>query len=489
MDFLDPKKRKAHIRRLYIGYVLVGIAIGLGALILLFASYGYGVDRSGNVFQNGLVFLASTPDGAQVKITNQSKKFAQDVVTSDRLELKADTYNFQFLKQGYKPWEHSFEIRPGTIERLVYPFLVPEKLTTKTAKSYPVNPGLVTASPDKKAIVVQAPDSLTDFQVFDSNDLSKAPQTFSLPAGLLPSGSAVKPYQLVEWSTNNRSLLVRYDGESGAQFLVLDRSDPTRSFNLNSYFGLAPTQVAFRDKDPERFYMTLPDGQLIRAEVTNKLTTPIAANVRDFKSHGADDVLYVTTDGASDPSKVRAMIRQDDKSYVVRELPVADDYVLDLARYSNKWYVVVGASSASEAYVYQDPVLAAKNTAVVPTIRTLRLQNPSLISFSATSRFIALQSGSNFVVYDAEKDEQHHFTVTPGFDDPASVRWMDGHRLMGGAAGKALIIDFDGSNQQSLSPIVPGTQLMFNNNFEQLNTLAPATTGQALTSTAMRVAN
>lgn len=488
MDFLDPRKRKQHIRRLYVGYFLVAVAIGLGALILLFASYGYGVDRKGNVFQNGLVFLSSIPDGAQVKITNQSKQFEQEVVTSDRIELKTDVYDFQFLKQGYKPWQHTFDIRPGSIERLVYPFLVPEKLNTDIDEAYTTAPGLVTQSPDKQTILVQTPGSLTSFQVFDSNDLAKAPITFALPSGLLSADSPVKPYQLIEWSTDNRHLLVRYDSDTGPIFLVLDRQEPTRSRNLNVYFGLTPTRVALRDKSAEKFYMTLPDKQLISAQIDNKVTAPIASQVFDFKPHGNDDILYVSAIGASEASKVRAMIRQDGKSFLVRELPVSDSYVLDLAQYSNKWYVVVGSGNAQEAYIYRDPVLALqKVNNITPTIRTIRLSNPTRAQFSANSRFISVQSGSNFVVYDIEKDQQHRFTVNPTFDDPASVRWMDGHRLMGSTQSKVLIIDFDGTNQQTLSPIVPGSLPMFNDNFEQLNTLAPATAGQALTSTAMRV--
>lgn len=487
MDFLDPRKRKAHTRRLYIGYVLVAIAIGLGAVVLLFASFGYGVDRSGNVFQNGLVFLSSTPDGSQVKITNTAGTFSKEVITSDRLELKADTYNFQFLQQGYKPWQHSFDIRGGSLERLVYPFLVPENLQTTSEEQYSAAPGLVTQSPDRKTIIVQQPDSLLNFQVFDSNDLAKDPTTFSLPATLLPADSPIKAYQLVEWSTDNRHLLVRYDAEGGPQFLVLDRQNPAESLNLNDHFGLAPTKVSLRDKDSQRFYMILPDKRLISAQVENKTTQDVAANVLDFKPHGADDILFITPTGAA-ADKVLARVQAGDTIYNVRELPVSDGYILDLAQYRNRWYMVVGAVGTNETYVYRDPelVLQQANNAT-PTIRTIRLDAAETARFSATSRFISVQSGSNFVVYDAEKDQQYKFTVNPAFDEPATVRWMDGHRLMGVTSGKVLIIDFDGTNQQTLSAIVTGTQPMFDDNFEQLNTLAPATSGQALTNTQMRV--
>src|SRR5688572_25594640 len=127
MDFLDPKKRKNRTRRLYLGYLLVAIAIGLAAYLLLAIVSGYGVDNKGNVIQNGLVFVASNPDAAEVRITNNSNTFKRTVVASERLVLKADDYNFEFLKEGYRPWKRSITLRGGGLQRLVYPFLFPEK--------------------------------------------------------------------------------------------------------------------------------------------------------------------------------------------------------------------------------------------------------------------------------------------------------------------------------------------------------------------------
>lgn len=136
MDFLDPKKKKSHKIRLYIGYALMTIAIGIGAMVLLYAAYGYGVDRSGNVFQNALVFLASTPDGAEVNIKNQSGSYSQTTTTSTRLVLPGDDYNFELLKQGYRTWSRNVSLRGGQVERLVYPFLFPNDLVTKDRQLY-----------------------------------------------------------------------------------------------------------------------------------------------------------------------------------------------------------------------------------------------------------------------------------------------------------------------------------------------------------------
>ncbi len=63
MDFLDPRKKRAYKIRLYIGYFLMAVALSIGTLILLFEAYGYDVNhKTGEVIQNGLVFVDSRPE-------------------------------------------------------------------------------------------------------------------------------------------------------------------------------------------------------------------------------------------------------------------------------------------------------------------------------------------------------------------------------------------------------------------------------------------
>ena len=64
MDFIDPDKKRKNTIKLYIGYVLIAIAIVLASIVLLFYALGYGIGRSGSVVRNGLVFIDSSPDGA-----------------------------------------------------------------------------------------------------------------------------------------------------------------------------------------------------------------------------------------------------------------------------------------------------------------------------------------------------------------------------------------------------------------------------------------
>src|SRR3990167_6869978 len=68
MDFLDPRKRRAHHIRLMIGYGLMAVAIVLTATILVYWAYGYGFNtKTGGVVENGLLFVDSAhhPGGAR----------------------------------------------------------------------------------------------------------------------------------------------------------------------------------------------------------------------------------------------------------------------------------------------------------------------------------------------------------------------------------------------------------------------------------------
>lgn len=494
MDFLDPKKRKAHTRRLFLGYGLMTVAIGLGAVILLYVASGFGVDRSGNLFQNGIVFLASSPDQAQVKITNTDNTFSKTVVTSDRLTLKADEYNFQFLKKGYRPWDRTIELRGGSVERLVYPLLFPDKLITTNKKLYNSEPGLVTQSPDKKKIIVQQPNSLGDFDVFNSETPVKQPTSFKLASSLFPPNAKPERLELVEWAENNRHLLVSYKSGKTKNFILVDYQKPSSSVNLNTTFDLSPTTAVLRDKNPNAFYFLLPDSRLLGAQLNNKNLVLIAKNIVAFDSYGDDTVMYVSAKNSKKTKKVDVYIKQNEALQMLRQLPIDNSYNLDMSVYNDKLFVVAGAKSDDNTYIYRDPVKAflRRKTDTELTTRTLRLKNVSRVSFSENSQFIAAQSGQKFDVYNAEQDRQYRYDIPDKMDSGSVASWMDGHRLTFVSKRRLIVFDFDGINKQVLVGSNSRTPAMFSPNYSQLFVLSffdDSNSKPALTQTSLVVGN
>lgn len=491
MDFLDPKKKRAHTIRLYLGYFLVGVSILMAAYILLNASSGYWVDRRGRVYQNGLVFVASKPDGAQVNIKSKVNDFKRTVTASDRLVLPEDTYSFEFLKKGYRAWKRTVELKGGSIQRLIYPFLFPDKLVQKEISTYATKPGLVTSSPDRRWIVVQQPKSVNKFDIYDTRQQIPVPRTITVASSIF-AGVATKSTRLslVEWSSNNRHFIVK----AGASFILIDRQAPQNSLNLNKYFDASPRSVFLRNKSPEQFYFLSKTGRVTSVSIDNKTPVRVAQNIAAMKPHGKNTLVVISTASVKQTKKVNVVLIDDGQSYKLRQLPKDKKYLLDIAEFNDRIFVVAGTKTDGKVYVYRDPetVLKRKNSDTTLAIRTMRLQGPEFVSFSANARFVAVQSGRSFNIYDSEQDRQYHYKINQSIGTSQQAYWMDGHRLLSNSKGKLLAFDFDGTNLQTLSGVLPGTQAMFDGDYKfvySLDSTKRTPKRYAITQTSLEVNN
>lgn len=480
MDFLDPNKKRSTKIKLYLGYALIAIVIGISSMILLFYSSGYGIDRDGNVVYNGLVFMSSRPDGAQVYYEGIHSGYKQTAQTNTRDTLKEGQYRVTLEKQGYRSWQREFNLEGSGIERMVYPLLIPTDLQTTTRKTYTKQPGVITSSPDRQWIVVQQPDAFANFDVFNANDTQAAPTSFTVPAGIFPAAKTSQALEIVEWSTDNVNMLAKYTHDGVVDFVVLNREKPEESFNVTTATGQRPFEVVLKDKKASQLYLHMaPGGLLQTADIKTKALTPLVAKTLAYQPHGNDMVVYVAPH-ATKSDAVAVHVLTDGKDYVLRELPANTTYVVDVAKFDSSWYVVAGAASDNKVYVYKDPLttLIAENSRREIVARTLRIQNPKEVSFSANARFLAAQSDQEFAVYDAEADRQYRYGLGDKIDSGRPVKWMDGHRLATSTAGTALIFDFDGINSQKLMPIVSSTDVMFDRDYENSYALASAGEGK-----------
>jgi hypothetical protein len=152
---------------------------------------------------------------------------------------------------------------------------------------------------------------------------------------------------------------------------------------------------------------------------------------------------------------------------------------VDVAKFDGAWYFAVGAASEQKTYVYRNPVAAIKrrpDLKPVP-VGVLRLtQNTEFVSFSANARFVTVQAGRQFSVYDAETDRQYRYDADIALNGSQQATWMDGHRLMMVINAKTVVFDFDGTNKQELSSAVAGTLPLFDRDYEALYNIAPSVT-------------
>lgn len=151
MDFLDPQKQRAHTRRLAIGYLLIGAVVILATTILLYRSYGFELNNKGQIVQQGLVFVSSSPSPANIYIDG-----LLNGTTDKRVFLDAGQYTFKLVRDGYRPWVRGITVQGGSVEHFDYPFLFPTTLTSSVIKDYSAAPQLVLQSPSRQWLLVQS---------------------------------------------------------------------------------------------------------------------------------------------------------------------------------------------------------------------------------------------------------------------------------------------------------------------------------------------
>lgn len=471
MDFLDPKKKRAHTIRLFIGYGLVATALLLGSVLLLFAAFGYGISRStGEVIQNGLLFVDAHPQAARMFINGQDKG-----ETDGRFVLEANTYNLELRRDGYRSWKRDFTLEGGNIVRLVYPFMFPEKLTSKDIQTFNAPPDIVTESPDRKWIVMHDQSEPTVFRVLDTSTDDFATNTIRIPDSLLAGRTGAQSMEFVEWSTDNRHVLLKYKYEGGFDYIIIDRQGGI-SYNLTEVFAKAYTTVSFRDKKFDQLYLhDAATGQLLTGNLQNRTSTATATDVISFWPYKDNMVLYVTSANVKTPEKVALRLKDGQVTYTIRELVKSDVYLLNMAEFDSETYVIGGARADGKIYVYKNPIKELKTnaTAMLPSI-LMRLENPEHLSFSSNARFASVQSGGKFEVYDFETEQKYSYDTKIKLAAPQKAKWMDGHRLMlTDADNKLTIFDYDGLNSQQLVITNPAYVPMFDRDYNQLFTVGP----------------
>lgn len=490
MDFLDPDKKKAHSQRLVIGYVLMAIALAFGSMIVLFRTFGYDLDRkTGRVIQNGLVYVSAKPQSANTFVNGVDKGS-----TDTRLTIPSGRYRVQLKRDGYRDWQKTIILEGGSVEQLVYPRLFPKKLDRTDIQLYAKKPVFATSSLNRRWLLVAQPGSVTRFDLFDLDNADQNPETITLPGSLLTKSSGGHQLSLVEWSDDNRRVLVKHAYKGGHEFIIIDRQTPASSINLNKTLSTKPSKITLRDKKHDSYYIfNQTKKQLQTATLEARNPSVLLNGVIAYKTFDEDTILYITKSGAP-AGKVAVKIQDGRDRYTLRSLPAKTSYLLDLAKFNGKWLIVAGAKNENQTYIYKDPfpILKRGEPSLLPPAIALKLSAPLFVSFSGNSRFVAVQRGQNFAVYDAETDRRHYFKLGVSLMSAQQAYWMDGHHLYVVYKNKTLVFDFDGINKQILSAAQPELQVFFNRNYEELYTIAPSVevSGRfALTRTELKVGN
>lgn len=473
MDFLDPKKKRAHLIRLYIGYALIAVGLIAGTIILAFSAYGYDIDRkTGDVIQNGLMILDAKPATASILINGKDQGS-----TNNRLVLPAAKYSVELRSNGYTSWRHDVNLEGSSIEQLGYPFLFPSKPDIKTAHVFSASLQMATESLDRRWLVTNSPSDADAFSLIDLATNTNPTTSINLPSGIMTATNGPQSTEAIEWSADNTHLLLKHNFSGGSEFIMLNRENPLESQNLTRLFpDQLFTEVHLRNKKSDQFYLLNGSGgNLYQADSKTKTALLVLEGVLSYKSYDADTLLYVKSI-VPNSSTVETRVRRNNEDYLLRTLPAAPTYLLEMAQFNGQFYIASGSSADGRTYFYKDPFNEFKHRpATTPQpFRVFIVPGSQYVSFSSNAKFLSVQGGSAFSVYDIETGRQFRYDTKLPLDASQKAVWMDGYRITLISAGKVTVFDFDGMNTQTLTAGLPLFGPFFDRDYAAMFTLAAA---------------
>ena len=488
MDYLDPQKQFRHRIILFTGYLLMAVAIVVSAVVLLNQAYGYGLDKHGNLIQTGLVYISSQPNPAKITLNGKSKG-----QTNKRLELPEDIYHVSLDRDGYRSWQRTIEVYGNTVQHFDYPFLFPQKLVTAKAplKAYDAQPSLATQSPDHRWLLVQPTATLTDLEMYDLSDTTKPGVALSLPSALFTAGSNER-VELVQWADDNQHVLLQHFYDDKSEYILVDRSSPSQSVNLNTTLNISPTKLELLNLKYDRYSAYDATSHLLQTLTLRDATpTVLASHVLAYQTYGDNTVLYVTDTGAAS-GKVNLQLQVGTKNYTIRTFNKDGNYLLDLTEYNGTLTVAAGNAIENKIYIYRDPIaqLTDQSGDGIGPAQVLHLAEPTYLSFSPNAQFIVAEGAREFGVYDNQNSRGYNYTAPLSLDAPqVHAAWMDGDRLTYVSGGKLIVFDYDHTNQQTLMPADASFLPFFTPNYKSVMTLAPggSTAETNLTQTSLLV--
>jgi len=477
MDYLDKGKQIRSTIVLFLGYICVATAIVISTLILVYQAYGFGIGKNNTVIQNGLIFVSSQPNPANIYLN--SKLYANQ--TNTRIILPSGAYNMNIYRPGYRTWSRTIIVNGGTVEHFDYPFLIPQKLTTKTISTYSTAPPLLAQSPNRRWVLIEKPGSISDFDLYDTNNPIKPVETsISIPNNIITKATSSESWKYVDWANDNQNVLLEhlYDGKS--EYILFDTNDPTKSINLNTTFNVNPTELTLDNKQNNSFFALDSLGQLTQYSIGNN-PVPIEEHVLAYNTYSTNTVLYVTDNGAP-AGKALVKLYNGSSTYLIRSLPLSSLYLLDLTTYSGTPYVAVGSNTDNRVYVYQDPVSQISNTpGQLPyPVWVMHVPNPNYLSFSQNAQYIITESNYTYGVYDILNQIGYSYNnPTMPLEPPqANVSWMDGNRITYVVNNKLIIEDYDNKNIQKLVPASPNYLPAYDTNYKYVYTLTQNSNGE-----------
>ncbi len=472
-----PSKRKQLIRQVVV-YTAMSVTIILAVTALVFIMLGYDFNKKdGRIEQGGLLQFITSPAGATVTIDGNML----GSLTPSKSTAFMGSHFIAIDKLGYKTWQKSVDVIPGSILWLNYARLIPTTLTPKSVADFTTVTSTA-SSPNNTWIAVKEDPATPEIRLVNVDDKNTPLTTLTLPAASYtsPELGKTQSFTFDTWDGSGRYLIVKhaYD-DTKTEWLVVDRQDISKTKNITAVLGIDASKVLFH-KTNSRILFVQIGADIRQVDLdADTLSRPLVTNVSEFSLSGSSTVVYVTHFDVD--KKVRSIgyyQAGNDKPITLRSF--TEDALplhVSIGTYFNETYLAV---------TYGDSVDILKGVlpkndieiATLGTVASFKLAGGAQwLSISANGRFVTMQSAGIYTIYDLEINKMTTTTLKGSTVATKELPWIDDYTLMSDKDSVVRLYEFDGANQQDIMSVVPGFSVSLSPNGAYLYGISKTVSG------------
>jgi hypothetical protein len=282
-----PSKRRQAIQRAIIYTVMTMTVIGATALLILFM-IGFRFNRDQGTFvQGGLVQFITQPTGASVTVGQASLANK----TRSKITLNPGEYLVKMERDGYVPWQKNITVEAGKVLTLNSALLVPNNPTTSSLMTFD-ELSSTSFRGDGKYLAVMEDDAVPRIQIATtSNGKIADSKELVLPSDTYAAGKKHR-FDLHKWDSDSDWFLLKHRVDKTVEWLVVDRSDVTRTVRIPSvgktvvdealFDPRSNNQILVRYSDGAVRNMTLNDEKLSKTVIETLLLSISVATTQSF---------------------------------------------------------------------------------------------------------------------------------------------------------------------------------------------------------------
>lgn len=447
-----PSKRAETVRLVLLYTFMTAVILVLVTiLVLVVANYRFN-KATGTFEQSGLLQLASTPSGADVRVDGMS--IGQR--TSTKYSIDPGEHTIEIQKDQYVPWSKRITVSAGSLVWLNYARLVPNDRPIQPLNTYQSMSDSL-ASPDQKNIVMHFEKFSPDLRIVDISNKDPKGQTITIPESVYMESSLsdqdkeaarlTQSFELERWDESGRYLLVKYTRATQAQsnYLVIDTQDVAKSSNISREFSIPLSNIRFLGRSGNTLY-AISENRLRKLDISGRtISRSLVDGIESFELYEDGDIAYTTTRDDRNRQSVGVYRDGDASANILQTTDQSSSLLISLTSYYDTRYAVIAEGKELSLYKgHYDKGMSGLEKVMSQTMP----ETITHVDFNQPGSYVLAQAGKTIMSYSIDYDTRTDWQLEGVPYE--SLQWADSMHVLYVKDGQLVIREVDGANASQL---------------------------------------